>query len=292
MGTLLVIDGHAYAYRAFHAIPALNAPGGAPVNAIFGFIKMLGKMRAAVQPASIVVVWDGGLSDKRTLALPLYKANRPPMPDTLGTQIEEIKTYLSAVRVLSLCEDGVEADDTIGSIAVNVAGVSQRVVIASSDKDFMQLVSGSVVLLNPADKNLSLMGEAEVLKKTGVAPHQIVDWLSLIGDTVDNIPGVPGVGPKTATSLLNQFESIDGIYAGLGGALTERLRKALLEHRDAVYRNRDLIRLEIGLPIPTLGAMMACQPDVARSAELYSRWGFRSLLAELEQGLAAQPDLI
>ena len=138
---LLIVDGHAYAYRAFHAIRELRAPSGEPTNAIFGFIKMLTKMRAALSPSHLIVVWDGGLSAERTAALPEYKAQRPEMPVDLGKQIDQIVAYLEAVGLTSFCRDGVEADDYIACVARRAARAGMDVVIASSDKDFMQLVS-------------------------------------------------------------------------------------------------------------------------------------------------------
>ena len=140
MDRLLIIDGHAYAYRAFHAIRSLRSPEGRPTNAIYGFIKMLAKMRATVQPAYLVVVWDGGLSAKRMAALPEYKAHRPDMPDDLRPQLDGIVSYLKAAGVASYCGVGVEADDYIACLARRAVGAGLTVVIASADKDFMQLV--------------------------------------------------------------------------------------------------------------------------------------------------------
>ena len=292
MQTLLIIDGHAYAYRAFHAIRELHSPGGGPVNAIFGFIKMLGKLRAFIKPEALVVVWDGGLSEERLRDLPDYKANRPPMPDSLGKQIDEIQQYLQAAGITSICHDGVEADDYIGSLAVHPDRKDQRVVIASSDKDFMQLVTDAVGLVNPGDKVESVWGYERVMEKAGVAPGQIVDWLSLIGDSVDNIPGVPGVGTKTATALLQKFKSLEGIYEGLADVSSERIRKSLEDHKDAVFRNRTLIQLNTRLELVPNAALLlgASKPEELRA--LFTRWGFRSMLAELDGQRSVQAELI
>src|SRR5262245_54093490 len=148
---LLIVDGHAYAYRAFHAIRQLSSPTGAPTNAIYGFIKMLGKLVARLEPSHVVVIWDGGLSAERVAEHPEYKTQRPPMPQDLEQQIDGIMTYLEAAGMTSLCRDGVEADDWIAAVARRSSGQVQ-VVIASSDKDFMQLVSPQVGLANPNDK--------------------------------------------------------------------------------------------------------------------------------------------
>src|SRR4030095_15955191 len=203
---MLIVDGHAYAYRAFHAIRSLNSPSGAPTNAIFGFIKMTQKMRVQLEPSHVLVVWDGGLAAERVAEHPEYKTQRPPMPDDLESQIDGIVSWVQSAGLASLGAEGVEADDWIASIARHAAE-TMPVVIASSDKDFMQLVSPAIGLLKPNDKTERIWTADDVRAKTGVGPAQIVDWLALIGDSVDNIPGVPGVGPKTAADLIRQSES-------------------------------------------------------------------------------------
>ncbi len=336
MARLLIVDGHAYAYRAFHAIRELRAPTGQPTNAIYGFIKMLAKMRAGIRwpsppstplsvtqvgegrgleggegqktpPTHLIVVWDGGLSAERMAALPEYKAHRPEMPADLGPQIDEIMRYLEAANLASFCRDGVEADDYIACLARRALNEDMEVVIASSDKDFMQLVTsdegsgeashptprGRIGLLNPNDKTETVWTADQVRAKTGVEPAQIVDWLSLIGDSVDNIPGVPGVGPKTAADLLRQFGSVSALYGRLPEVTSERLRTALTAAGGAVRRNQDLVRLREDLPCEFSPDEMAGQPaDGGRLAALFRQWGFRSLLAELETAPSRQPVLL
>lgn len=288
MERLLIIDGHSYAYRAFHAIRELHSPSGQPTNAIYGFIKMLGKLRATVVPTHWIVVWDGGLSAKRMAALPEYKAQRPEMPEPLQSQIEEMGEYLDAAQVASFCREGIEADDMIACLARHADGMAWTTVIASSDKDFMQLVSPRVGLFNPNDKTEAIWTDEQVRNKAGVAPEQIVDWLSLMGDAVDNIPGVPGVGPKTAADLLKQFGSVDAIYERLSEVKSEKLRAALLAAKEAVHRNRELVRLH-EMPCDFSPEGMAVKPpDVARLGKLYSRWGFKTLLAALEESVARE----
>ena len=284
MDRLLIIDGHAYAYRAFHAIRDLRSPAGRPTNAVFGFVKMLARLRAAVEPTHLIVVWDGGLSAERIARLPEYKAQRPGMPDDLKLQLDEIVHYLNAAGVASFCRQGVEADDYIACLARRAADAGMTVVIASSDKDFMQLVAARVGLLNPNDKSETIWTDGQVRAKAGVGPSQIVDWLSLTGDTVDNIPGVPGVGPKTAAGLLNQFGSVAALYGRLDEVKSERLRAALRDAADAVWRNRELVRLRDDLPCEFLPAALAEKPaDAGRLRELYQRWGFKGMLAALEE---------
>ena len=280
---LLIIDGHAYAYRAFHAIRGLRSPSGQPTNAVYGFVKMLAKMRAAIEPTHLIVVWDGGLSAERTAVLPEYKAQRPAMPDDLKPQLDEITGYLKAAAVASFCGEGVEADDYIACLARRASDAGMTVVIASSDKDFMQLVSARVGLLNPGDKSGTVWTDVQVRAKTGVEPSQIVDWLSLTGDSVDNIPGVPGVGPKTAAELLKQFGSVAVLYARLDEVKSEKLRAALRAAADAVRRNRELVRLRDDLPCEFSPDELAGKPaDAGRLGGLYRRWGFKGMLAALE----------
>ena len=289
----MIVDGHAYAYRAFYAIRSLSSPEGKPTNAIYGFIKMLGKMRATVNPSHLVVVWDGGLSEQRRITLPAYKAQRPEMPEELSGQLDEILRYLDAAKIASYREDGVEADDYISFLAGAAVKSGMEVVIASADKDFMQLVAPSVGLLNPNDKSETIWYAEQVRNKTGVEPEQIVDWLSLLGDSVDNIPGVPGVGVKTAADLLSQFRSVDEIFSRLEDVKSERVRTSLRLAEADVRRNQSLVRLQ-----PEVGAGFSAKeleirnPDSMKMLELFSKWGFRRMADEVEKSKSEQQNLI
>lgn len=292
MARLLIIDGHAYAYRAFHAIRGLRSPSGQPTNAIYGFVKMLTKMRAALSPTHLIVVWDGGLSAERMAVLPGYKAQRPEMPTDLASQLDEIVSYLNAANIASFCQEGVEADDYIASLALRAAREGMEVVIASSDKDFMQLVSGRIGLLNPNDKSEAVWTAEQVRNKTGIEPEQIVDWLSLVGDSVDNIPGVPGIGPKTAADLLREFRSVDVLYRRLDEVKPERLRTALADAAEAVRRNQGLIRLHDHLPCEKSPDELKVRPEnVGQLRELFQRWGFKSMAVGSHGEQGAQKDL-
>ena len=291
MSTLLLVDGHAYAYRAFHAIRRLNAPDGRPTNALFGFIKMLSRLRAVVSPSHLAVVWDGGLSPERMRLVPEYKAQRPAMPEDLAGQIDDMFSYLDGAGIHSVQQAGVEADDLLATLARAASAAGIKAVIASSDKDFFQLVSPTVGLLNPADKSESVWSAAEVEVKTGVAPSQVVDWLSLIGDSVDNIRGVAGVGPKTAADLLRQFGSVESLYARLGEVHSDRLRGALSASAEIVRRNQQMIRLKDDLPgAPALTDLAAGEPDQATLLGLFRRWGFQRMAAEVEPVRTRQDD--
>ena len=214
-GRLLIVDGHAYAYRAFYAIRTSIPPRARRQTRFHGFIRMLAKMRTQLQPTHLAVVWDGGLAPERMTLHASYKAQRPEMPSALEAQLDEIVDYLRAASIFSFMKESAEADDCIAVLARQAEEAGMEVVIASSDKDFMQLVSPRVRLLNPHDRNETLWGAEEVKRKTGVEPTQIVDWLSLTGDTVDNIPGVPGVGAKTAANLLTQFRTVEECIGAL-----------------------------------------------------------------------------
>jgi DNA polymerase-1 len=290
---LLIVDGHAYAYRAFHAIRDLRGPEGRPTNAIYGFIKMLDKLRGALQPAHLMVVWDGGLSPERTAAHPEYKMQRPEMPADLRPQLDEMVEYLAAAGVASYRADNVEADDYIACLARQAAAAGWQVVIASADKDFMQLVSPQIGLWNPNDKSAVIWTREQVLGKAGVAPEQVADWLALMGDAVDNIPGVPGVGPKTAAELLKQFGSAAALLERLAEVKSEKLRAALQGSAAVVRRNLRLVQLhEVACEfVPERLAIQPARREQLR--ELFRRWGFKGMIESLDRTpSASQAELI
>ena len=279
---LLIIDGHAFAYRAFYAIRGLTSPSGQPTNAIYGFINMLAKLESQVLPTHAVVVWDGGLDAERVEELDDYKGQRDPMPDDMEVQLDEMVEYLEAEGWASVCDDGVEADDRIGQLAKRAEAEGFEVAIASSDKDFLQLINDRVKMWNPADKSGVPMDAAAVVAKTGVQPSQIVDWLSLVGDAADNIPGVPGVGVKTAAVLLNEFGSVDGIYGRLAEVRRDKQRESLAAAEAVVRRNQSLVALKLDLPgAPGLDDLRRGFQDTARLEKLYKVWGFNTLLKDL-----------
>ena len=263
----------------------MNAPDGFPTNAIFGFIKTLNRMRDRVQPTHIAVIWDGGLDEERTEALEEYKADRDPMPDDMEVQLDAIVEWLEAVGICTWCEDGVEADDVIATLAWQAEAAGQAVVVASADKDFFQLINRNIRLLNPNDKTDTLWEAEQVIDKTGVAPAQIVDWLSLVGDAVDGIPGVPGVGPKTAAKLLNEYKTAENIYKNLDAIASEKLRAKMVAAETDVKRNQDLVRLK-KMPqwdVP-LAELVPGDLDFKTLHEQYTRWNFRTFLKELDLG--------
>ncbi|MBM3824441.1 MAG: 5'-3' exonuclease [Verrucomicrobia bacterium] len=276
--TLMLIDGHAQAYRSFFAIRELKSRTGQPANAVFGFFKSLISLMAQHRPSHLAVIWDGGLDAKRVALHPAYKAQRPPMPESLDSQIDAIAEGLRSGHFATWMQEGVEADDWISKAAVNFAEQHGHVLISSSDKDFMQLVSDRVHLIKPGQEAGSTFGPAEVLAKTGVQPQQIVDWLSLMGDSVDGIPGVPSVGPKTASDLLRKYGTLQEILNQTGTLMPERLRHAIVSHASSLGRNQELIALRTEIPVPV--DFKAC--DLGQFCPVSWRgfcaqWGFNSL---------------
>jgi DNA polymerase-1 len=277
---LLLVDGSSYLYRAFHALPELKSPRGEPTGAIYGVLNMLRRLAADYKEAGArACVFDAKGKTFRDAEYPEYKAHRPPMPDDLAAQIEPLKEAIQALGWSVLTIEGVEADDVIATLAEQAKRRGWRCVISTGDKDLAQLVGERVTLVNTMS-NETLDAPA-VQAKFGVAPERVVDYLALIGDSVDNVPGVPKVGPKTAAKWIAQYGSLEGVmtHAGeIGGAVGENLRNTL----DWLPKGRSLltVRRDVALPV-TLDALVDGESDRARQRELFQRFGFRSWLAEL-----------
>lgn len=282
---VFIVDGHALAYRMFHALPEMKSPAGAPSNAIFGFIKSLRRAVETYHPTHGAVVWDGGLSSKRLALLPEYKGQRPPMPDALRSQLTPLQEWVALMGWPCLCQQGVEADDIIGTLAHACESAGAEVLVMSPDKDFMQIVTEKVHLWRVHGKVEERVTPAVVQATTGVHPDQVVDWLSLIGDSSDNIAGAPGVGPKTATKVLVEFGSISAIFRQIELVKPERLRNTLRENRNVLERNQELVRLsQQPQCILPLEKMRVGEPDTGRVTKFLGDWGLKSLLHEWQQG--------
>ncbi len=226
--TLLLVDGSSYLYRAFHAMPDLRSAQGAPTGAIHGMVNMLRKLRNDFPAAYIACVFDAKGKTFRDDLYAEYKANRASMPEDLVRQIEPIHEAVRAMGWPILMIDGIEADDVIGTLAVAATAQGMQTVISTGDKDLAQLVNPQVTLINTMSNEK--LDEPAVLAKFGVTPERIVDYLTLVGDAVDNVPGVDKVGPKTAVKWINQYGSLEGVIANaaaIGGAVGENLRCAL-----------------------------------------------------------------
>ena len=207
------------------------------------------------------------------------------MPDDMEVQLDAIFEWLEAVGICTWCEEGVEADDVIATVAWLAEAAGQEVVVASADKDFFQLINSNIRLLNPNDKSGTLWTPEQIVVKTGVTPEQIIDWLSLVGDAVDGIPGIMGVGPKTATKLLNEFQNVDNIYQNLDAVTSEKLRGKIAAAEEDVRRNQNLVRLkniqQWDIPLVEL---IPRDLDYDKLYKQYTRWNFKTFLKELDLG--------
>ena len=287
MPTLLLVDGSSYLYRAFHAMPDLRNSQGEPTGAIYGVLNMLRRFdsdNAARDVAYKACVFDAKGKTFRDDWYPEYKAQRPPMPDDLVRQIEPIHAGVAACGWPILMVDGVEADDVIGTLAQRAAAQGIDVLISTGDKDLAQLVGPRVTLVNTMSGET--LDTAGVLAKFGVPPALIVDYLALIGDTVDNVPGVTKVGPKTALKWLAQYGSLDGVIAAaneIGGAVGENLRRAL----DFLPLGRRLVTVRCDLDLPqlpkTLDELAPRPQDRKTQIELFTRYEMKSWLKEASQ---------
>ncbi|HEX9450915.1 MAG TPA: 5'-3' exonuclease H3TH domain-containing protein, partial [Burkholderiales bacterium] len=247
MKTLVLVDGSSYLYRAFHALPDLRNKHGEPTGAIKGVLSMLEKLRKETSADYIACVFDAKGKTFRDDWYPQYKANRAPMPEDLVKQIEPLHDSVRAMGWPLLMIDGVEADDVIGTLAKQAEALGVQTIISTGDKDITQLVNPTVRLVNTMS-NESL-DENGVLQKFGIKPAQIVDYLTLIGDSVDNVPGVDKVGPKTAVKWLSQYGTLDEVVAHaeeITGAVGENLRKALPWLPTA----KKLLTIKCDVPLP------------------------------------------
>ena len=285
--TVLLYDAYSLIYRAFFAIRVLTGPDGSPVNAIYGLTKMLKKMAADHSPSHHAAVFDLGAPQKRLALLPSYKAHRPPTPPALEKQLPAIREILQALCIPIVEIEGDEADDIIGTLAVQAANTGCSVLIASSDKDFMQIVGPRIRLLRPDGKETVIVDPAGVKMRFGVAPEQMVDLLSLLGDSVDNIPGAPGIGEKTAAQLLQAYGTLENLLARVSEIVKPKLREALVASAERLRANRQLIALQTDVSLAfDLATLKVHPPDTAALAVLYRRFGFKSLLAELTDSSA------
>jgi DNA polymerase-1 len=285
---LILVDGSGYLYRAFHALPPLTNSRGEPTGAVLGVLNMLNKMIKEEAPERIAVVFDAPGRTFRDDLFDQYKAHRAPMPDDLRSQVQPLYDTVAAMGLPLLRVPGVEADDVIGTLARKAADAGFKVLISTGDKDMAQLVGPNIELLNTmSNTRLDRMG---VKAKFDVFPEQIIDYLALVGDSSDNIPGITGVGPKTAAKWLNQYQRVDDLIAhaaDIGGKVGENLRKEL----PMLELSRKLATIDTSLELQFTPEQLACgAPDTARLRELYSRLELRTLLKSLGNELSAAPD--
>ena len=288
MKTLLLVDGSSYLYRAYHALARANLRNkkGEPTGAVYGVINMLRRLRKEVAADYAACVFDAKGKTFRDELYPQYKANRPAMPDDLVTQLGPLKETITAMGWPLLEIAGVEADDVIGTLARQAERQGLRVIIASGDKDLAQLVNPAITIENadPRDGGREILDEAGVARKFGVKPERIIDYLALIGDSVDNVPGVADVGPVTAVKWLTEYGTLDNLVAHaaeLEGKRGENLRKAL----PWLPRARELLTIKSDVELPVTAQDLALRsPDTATLAGLFDRLDFKSWKRELDEG--------
>jgi DNA polymerase-1 len=280
MAKLVLIDGSSYLYRAFHALPPLTNAHGEPTGALFGVVNML-RSTLKSRPDYLAFVADAPGGTFRDALYDQYKANRPPMPDDLRTQVQPMLAIVGALGFPILCVPGVEADDVIGTLAMQAQALGIEVLISTGDKDLAQLVSPQITLINTMSN--TIMDSAGVLEKFGVRPEQIIDFLALTGDTVDNVPGVPKCGPKTAAKWLSEYATLDGVIANadkIGGKIGESLRAALPQ----LPLSRELVTIKTDVPLEFSPTDLAQrEADTAQLRELYTRYDFKAALKELDR---------
>ncbi len=278
---LYIVDISGYVFRAFHAIAPLSSPLGEPTNAILGTVNMLERLIRERQPRHLAIAMDSRTATFRKELYPAYKANRPPPPDELRSQMRRVGEVVEALSLPVFQQDGVEADDVIATLVGSAAALGLRVVIVSGDKDLMQLVSEDVVLWDTMRDRV--FGPEEVTARFGVGPSQVRDALALIGDTSDNVPGVPSVGPKTAAQLLSTYGDLAGLYAHLTELKRKKLRETLEEHRAQAELSQQLVTLRHDVPLEfsTEKLRYQRQPN-PRLRELYAELGFMRQLAMLD----------
>ncbi|MDA0706265.1 MAG: DNA polymerase I [Proteobacteria bacterium] len=285
---LILIDGSSYLYRAFHALPNLTNSHGEPTGALHGVLNMINKLVREQQATHIAVIFDAPGKTFRDDLFAAYKATRPPMPDDLRAQVEPILAAVTAMGLPLLQIAGVEADDVIGTLCKRAADAGLKVLVSTGDKDMTQLVDDHVTLVNTMSD--SIFDRAAVKEKFDVFPEQIIDYLALVGDTSDNIPGVPKVGAKTAARWLNLYGSADGIVQHadeIGGKVGESLRESIEQLR--LSQQLATIKLDVDLPF-TIDELQPARADIKSLQTLYNRFELRTLLRQLDE-LPAAPQI-
>ncbi len=282
---LLLVDGHYYLYRSFYAIRGLRSSRGEPTNAIYGYAKALRKMLSDVKPDRAAVIWDQGLPARRVELQPAYKQNRTAMPDDLRPQEDWLQKNIPLFGPASLSVQDTEADDLIAAYAAAASSAGAEVVIATNDKDILQVVSDAVRIYATAKDfpgGFSLLGVPEVREKWGVDPALIADVLALTGDASDNIPGVPGIGMKTAVSLISQFGTVERLIQAAGSIPSGKIREKIQCSAAQIRANREMVRLDDDLPLPADWKSFEIRPRYPELIAALRECEFRGLVSEVE----------
>jgi len=286
--TLYLIDGSGFIFRAYHALPPLNNPEGTPVGAVMGFLNMLLKLMEGNTCDYVAVVFDAARKTFRNRIYSEYKANRPPAPDDLIPQFAIVRDATRAMNLPAIELEDYEADDIIATYASEARKQGIEVIIVSSDKDLMQLIGDGVALYDAMKQKP--IGPAEVLEKFGVAPEKVLDVLSLMGDSSDNVPGVPGIGPKTAAELIGQFGNLETLLARAGEIKQNKRRESMIQYADQARLSKELITLKHDVPLPMdLDALTLKKPDPEVLGAFLQRHGFKTLAARMEKKFSLLP---
>lgn len=294
---LLLIDGHYYLYRSFFAIRSLQNSKGAPTNAIYGFIKTVRRMVKDLNPDLGAIIWDDGLPKRRTDLQPEYKQQRPSMPDLLSQQVQRIQEEITpGLGFPSLSLPDTEADDLIASYACMARSKGCEVILATNDKDLFQLVDDKIKVYSTNKTDLAapkdthaLLGAESVRTKWGVEPEQIGEVLALIGDSADNIPGVPGLGQKGAAALISQHGTVERLFQCLGTVKKAGLKEKLMAAQDRIAQNREMVRLDLDLPLPLPFDELLIRPRYLDLIPVLEDCEFKSLLAEIQAEAGLSP---
>jgi DNA polymerase-1 len=283
---LVLIDGSGFIFRAFHALPPMTRPDGTPVNAVFGFTNMLAQLLKEHTGTHIAVIFDAGRFTFRNRLYEQYKAHRPPAPEELIPQFALVREATEAFGVPAIELPDWEADDLIAAYALAAEAHGGRTTIVSSDKDLMQLIRPAVAMMDPLKKRP--IGAAEVMEKFGVTPDKVIEVQALIGDSTDNVPGVPGIGPKGAAQLIGEYGDLEAVLAAAPSMKPSKRRDALIEHADKARISHELVTLRADAPLPLpLEALVVKEPDAAHLAAWLGTQGFRSTINRLGLGSGA-----
>src|SRR3954469_23109855 len=285
---LYLVDGSSYIFRAYHRLPPLTNRHGQPAGAVYGYTTMLWKLADGLNkadgPTHMAVILDKSESTFRNAMYDQYKAHRPPPPEDLVPQFPLIRTATRAFSIPCIEEEGLEADDIIACYVTAAKAKGWRVTIVSSDKDLMQLIEEPQIDMLDT-MNDRRIGRNEVLEKFGVPPEKVGDVLALMGDSVDNVPGVPGIGPKTASQLIQQFGDLETVLASTDQITKPKLKQSLIDHADAARLSRELVRLVCDAPLPEpLEALELKNIPKEPLEEFLAEQGFKTLLARLQGG--------
>lgn len=277
-----LIDATAFCYRAFYALRGLRTSDGQPTNAIYGFINMINKLLKENKPNYCAICFDVSRDTFRQRKFKEYKATRPAMPDTLSSQIPFIKEIIRAYNIACFEKEGFEADDIIATLASKLKSLGLSVVIISSDKDILQLVDEKIQVFSPYKDEGKLYSKKEILSRYGVEPEGIVDILALMGDDVDNIPGVPGIGKKTAVELIKEFKSLDNLIKNIENIKSKNIKNALKSNLGNINLSKELTRLDTNVSIIfKIEDLKMKSPDYDKLYEIFKRLEFKKMLKDL-----------